>query len=75
LYSIAMGPSTNSFAVNPLAGDESDLRRCDTGAWGNWDAGVEQRYEQSPMAWIFALGALGLLTAHLWLLAAGKGGN
>jgi hypothetical protein len=73
IYSVAMEQSTNSFAVNPLAADESDLQACTTGQWGNWDAGVEQRYEQSPMAWIFALGALGLLSAHLWLLAIGKG--
>jgi hypothetical protein len=73
VYAVAMGQATNYFAVNPLAGDESDLQQCATGQWGNWDAGIEQRYEQSPMAWIFALGALGLLTAHLWLLGAGKG--
>jgi hypothetical protein len=73
VYTVVMGLSTNSFAVNPLAGDESDLQACTTGQWGDWDAGAERRYEQSPMAWMFALGALGLLTAHLWLLAAGKG--
>jgi len=73
VYTVAMGTSTNSFAVNPLAADESDLQMCATGQWGTWEAGVESRYEQSPMAWIFALGALGLLTAHLWFLAAGKG--
>ena len=73
VYSVAMGAVTNLFAVNPLAADESDLQACTTGQWGNWDAEVERRYEQSPMAWIFALGALGLLTAHLWFLAAGKG--
>jgi len=73
IYSVAMGTSTNSFAVNPLAADESDLQASASGQWGSWDAGVESRYEQSPMAWIFALSALGLLTAHLWFLAAGKG--
>jgi hypothetical protein len=73
VYSVAMGTATNSFAVNPLAGDESDLQHCASGQWGNWDSGIEQRYEQSPLAWLFALAALGLLTAHLWLLAAGKG--
>lgn len=73
VYSVAMSGSTNSFAVNPLAADESDLQGSASGQWGNWETGVENRYEQSPMAWMFALGALGLLTAHLWFLAAGKG--
>jgi hypothetical protein len=75
IYSVAMGPSTNSFAVNSLAADESDLSACATGQWGNWGSDAESRYEQSPMAWLFALIALGLLTAHLYLLASGKGGN
>src|SRR5262249_30848490 len=73
VYSVAMSGSTNQFAVNPLAGDESDLQACASGQWGNWEADAKHRYEQSPMAWIFALGALALLTAHLWFLAAGKG--
>jgi hypothetical protein len=73
LYSVSMSGSTNSFAVNPLAADESDLQACASGQWGDWDANVENRYEQAPMAWVFALGALAFLTAHLWFLAAGKG--
>jgi hypothetical protein len=75
LYSVAMGRTTNSFAVNPLAADESNLQSCATGQWGKWQEDVEHRFEQRPMAWLFGLAALGLLTAHLWLLAAGKGGN
>jgi hypothetical protein len=75
LYSVVTGASTNFFAVNPLAADESDLTTCATGQWGAWQHDTEQRQEQSPMAWIFALVALGVLTAHLYLLAAGKGGN
>lgn len=75
LYTVAMGASTNSFAVNPLAADESDLLSCTTGQWGKWQEDLEHRFEQRPMAWLFALAALALLTAHLWLLAVGKGGN
>lgn len=75
VYSVAMGSSTNQFAVNPLAPDESDLSHCASGQWGTWEGGVEQRFEQSPMAWIFALTALGIMTAHLWFLASGKGGQ
>ncbi len=75
LYTVAMGRTTNSFAVNPLAADESDLAAGATGQWGNWGADTEKRFEQQPLAWLFALLALGVLTAHLWLLMAGKGGN
>jgi hypothetical protein len=75
LYTVAMGTATNSFAVNPLAADESDISTCAAGQWGGWVEDAESRYAQLPMAWIFALGALGVLTAHLCLLAAGKGGR
>jgi hypothetical protein len=73
LYSVAMGTSTNLFSVNTLAADESDLQTCATGQWGNWRDDAGQRYEQSAMAWLFALAALGVLTAHLCLVAAGRG--
>jgi hypothetical protein len=75
LYSVAMGKSTNSFSVNPLTADESDLSTCATGQWGTWSSKAEERFEQTPMAWIFALVALGILTLHLCLLAIGKGGS
>jgi hypothetical protein len=75
LYSVVMGSATNSFAVNPLTADESNLQAAGPGQWGTWRNDAEQRLEQSPMAWIFALGALGILTAHLCLLATGKGGS
>ncbi len=75
LYSVVMGTATNSFAVNALTADESNLQACRSGEWGQWKSDVEQRYEQSPLAWIFALAALGILATHLFLLATGKGGN
>lgn len=75
LYSVVLGQSTNSLAVNPLAADESDLASCATGQWGNWRKDAEQRFELSPLAWLFALAALAVLTTHLFLLATGKGGH
>ena len=75
IYSVGMGRSTNSFAVNLLSAEESDLSSCRTRKWGTWANDVEERYTQSPMAWIFALAALGILATHLFLLASGKGGG
>jgi hypothetical protein len=75
LYAVAMGHATNSFAVNPLTADESDLLKCATGQWGTWSTSGEERFEQAPLAWIFALAALGILTLHLCLVAMGKGGG
>lgn len=75
LYSVVLGQSTNSLAVNPLAADESDLASCATGRWGNWRNDAEKRFELSPLAWLFALAALAVLATHLFLLATGKGGK
>ena len=36
---------------------------------------TERHLEQSSVMWIFGLLALALLTAHLYLLAAAKGGG
>lgn len=72
IYTVVMG-ATNAFSVNVLAADESNLQSLKSGEWGGWKSDPERRYEQSPLAWLFALLALGVLTAHLWLVAAGKG--
>jgi len=73
LYSVVMGPVTNCFAVNPLAAEESDLSGCVSGQWGAWSEDIQRRFEETSAVWMFALAALALLTAHLYLLAAGKG--
>ncbi len=75
VYSVAMGGATNSLAVNPLAADESDLQSCVTGRWGKWGAETERRTEVSSVSWLFGLLALGLLAAHLCLVAMGRGGR
>jgi hypothetical protein len=74
IYSVTMGATTNAFAVNPLAAEESDLSGRVTGQWGKWSAENETRYAESSVAWLFALAALALLVAHLYLIAKQRGG-
>ncbi|HAO79433.1 MAG TPA: hypothetical protein DCQ92_10750 [Verrucomicrobia subdivision 3 bacterium] len=73
IYSVAMGASTNNFSVNAIAADESDLSACISSQWGRWGDDTERRLEDTSVVWIFGLLALALLTAHLYLVAAGKG--
>ena len=75
IYSVAMGATTNQFSVNALVADESDLSAAVTGQWGVWSGDRERRFEEAPLAWIFGLLALTLLTLHLYLLSAKKGGS
>ena len=60
------------FAVNLLAADKSDLSACASGQWGQWTEDTQRRLEETSAVWVFGLVALGLLSAHLYLVAAGK---
>lgn len=73
IYSVVTGAGTNEFSVNVLAADRSDLSACASGQWGQWQEDTAQRLEQTSAVWIFGLFALGLLAAHLYLVAAAKG--
>jgi hypothetical protein len=75
LYTVAMGLSTNRFAVNALDAEESDLSACASGEWGQWSEETERRVEETSAVWIIGLLALGFLTAHLCLVARAKGGT
>jgi hypothetical protein len=75
IYLVAVGLTTNRFAVNPLSADESDLSANVTGQWGAWGTDTERRMAEASLVWVFGLAALGLLALHLYLLAAGKGGR
>ena len=72
LYSVVMGNSTNAFAVNPLAAEESELADCVTGRWGAWKNEADQRLQLASAAWILGLAALTVMTLHLFLLARGR---
>ncbi len=73
IYSVAAGVTTNQFSVNVLTADKSDLASCASGQWGKWSEDPERRLEETSAVWIFGLFALGLLAAHLYLVAMAKG--
>lgn len=75
IYSVTMGTTTNQFSVNALAADESDLSQCASGQWGAWGEDTSRRIEETSAVWIFGLLALGVLAAHLYLVASAKGRN
>ena len=75
IYSVTMGTATNSFSVNTIAADESDLSAAVAGQWGKWSEDTERRLVESSAVWIFGIIGLGLLSAHLYLVARAKGGG
>jgi len=75
IYSVTMGSATNSFSVNTIAADESDLSVAATGQWGKWSEDTERRLVEASAVWVFGILGLGLLSAHLYLVARAKGGG
>ncbi len=73
VYTVLAGTTTNQFSVNLLVADKSDLSACASGQWGRWSEDTERRLEETPAVWLFGLLALGLLAAHLYLVANAKG--
>ena len=72
LYTAIHGHETNTFSVNFLAAEESDLTATQTGRWGEWQTQQETRYEYAAVLWLFLLAALCSLAAHLVILARGQ---
>jgi hypothetical protein len=72
LHVLSTERSTNIFVVNFLAPQESDLRSCVTGRWGEWQNDPEIRFEYESVLWIFLLLSLVALNLHLVALARSK---
>lgn len=69
VWEIKSGRMIHRFAVNALQQDESDLRLCDTGRWGDWLDETSLRLEFSPISWVLLVVLLGVACVHLLLMA------
>jgi Aerotolerance regulator N-terminal len=75
LYTLGAGEANYSFAVNALNKDESDLRGCETGTWGDWLDETTLRLDYSGISWLLLLIVLGIATIHLLVMARGRAGR
>ena len=77
VYTVFSGAQTNrlreSFAVNFLAGAESNLSAAITDKWGAWGTEEEVRYEYASVLPYLILLALAGALAHLWMIARQRG--
>jgi hypothetical protein len=71
-YEVLSAASKHAFAVNALSARESDLTGCVTGRWGEWAEDAGGWLEARGLSWLLLLLVVGLLTAHLALLARGS---
>jgi len=77
IYTVVSGTQTNrlreQFAVNFLAGAESNLSAATTGKWGGWGTEEEVRFEYASVLPYLILLALASALAHLWMIARQRG--
>ncbi len=69
VYQVRAAEERHTFAVNALNGDESDLRNCMTGRWGDWLDDTTLRLEYQNIAWVLLLAVCALLTMHTFIIA------
>jgi hypothetical protein len=74
VYEIRSEETKYRFAVNALQQDESDLRGCESGRWGDWLDETSLRLEFRPISWVLLLLLLGIACVHLLLMAHGGKG-
>lgn len=70
VYEINAATERYAFASNALRQEESDLGRCASGRWGDWQSSGFQAEERS-VGWIFLMLALITLAVHLALTSRG----
>jgi len=58
IHTVTAGAAKYRFSANALAPDESDLRGCVTGDWGNWLTDRAVTSEYTSISWLLLLGAL-----------------
>src|SRR5262249_26318480 len=67
--------TTWQVAVNALSADESDLRECQEGRWGDWLDETTLRQEYRGMTWLLLVALLGLGCVHLYLMGLSPRGK
>jgi hypothetical protein len=68
-YSVRTDAGQFAFAANALSRDESDLRGCASGRWGDWLDDAALRLEYRSVSWALLLLLLAVLSLHLFLVA------
>ena len=69
----ALEEITETFAVNFLAGQESDLSQATSGEWGDWDTEKDVRIEYANFLPYLVLAALGIMAWHLFCISNQRG--
>jgi hypothetical protein len=69
VHDFLQGEEKWPFAVNALHRDESDLRGCATGVWGDWLDETTLRLDYRDYTWVLLLAIFALAGVHLLLVS------
>ena len=69
VYEIDTPDGKRQFAANVLFRDASDLTKCETCRWGNWNRSPTYQDRELALGWTFLLAAVALMTGHAALIA------
>lgn len=69
----ALEETTETFAVNFLAGQESDLSNATSGEWGDWNTDKDVRIEYANFLPYLVLAALVVMAGHLFCISNQRG--
>jgi hypothetical protein len=72
VYEIRHGGETSHFAVSARSAEESDLKDCVTGKWGEWIEDAAAPPGIASLRWLLCLAALAVLAVHLYLATRGS---
>lgn len=73
LHTLLLPDGTETYAVNPLNRNESDLAECSSGQWGTWLTEGTLRLEYRGITGPLLLTALAVLSLHLLVAARRRG--
>jgi hypothetical protein len=68
IFQISATSGTYEFAAGTLSAEESNLLDTATVTLGNWYDEETLRSDFQPLAWLFLLSVIALMSAHLWLM-------
>jgi hypothetical protein len=75
VWTVGEGEEVYSVSANVLDANESDMRKAETGRWGDWLDETTLRMEYRGASWLLLLLLLAVACVHLVVMRAGREGK
>jgi len=75
LHAVKTPDAEYQFSCNVVSHEQSDLRICRSGRWGNWNDSPAHQDRRIALDWVCVLVAMAVMAAHAAVVARNAGGN